>query len=256
MPMKASFIVLVTRAGAAGSSLAQRLRSEGWPARHCAPIALTGPADPRSCAERLAAALPADRVILTSPEAVRQAIKLVGAARFGASPVIVPGSGTAAVARKLGLTSVVSPEGSGDSEAMLALPELTTVTGLRILLLAAAGGRRLLEVELDKRGARVERLHVYRRQRSPVPEALISDIAGSEKLLTLISSGGVLDALQAELSPPAWQSVLAGSVVVPSERVAEMVRQVGGRSVIKADGAEDESFCRALHVAASTEQLR
>lgn len=254
--MQADSIVLVTRAGKAGSSLAARLDAEGWSAHHCPPVSLTGPLNRAACAEALFAALPADRVILTSPEGVRQAVALVGAEAFVDSIVIAPGPGTARLATALGLTRVVSPERSGDSEAMLNLPELMAVAGLRILILAAAGGRRLLEIELSKRGARVERLHVYRRLRCGLPDSLADDIARADHVISLISSGGALEALQAGLSEAAWQDVLAGLLLVPSRRVAELARQAGGQSVIDAGGADDESFCQALRAAASAGQLR
>lgn len=251
--MTARTIVLVTRAGAAGSNLANRLAAEGWQVHHCPPIDLTGPADPQTCAAELAAALPADRIILTSPEGVRQAVALVGAEGLGDSPVIVPGPGTAAVARAVGLADVVSPARSGDSEAMLALPALRDVAGLRILILAADGGRRLLETSLRERGARVQRLHVYRRLRRPLPDELIRDISGAGHVTTLISSGGALEAMQAGLSDAAWQNLLAGLILVPSARVAELARRAGAQWVINADGADDESFCQALRSATKAE---
>jgi uroporphyrinogen-III synthase len=254
--MKSSSILLVTRAGSPGASLAERLQSDGWPARHCPSIDLVGPVDPDACAARLAAMLPADRIILTSPEGARQAVALIGADAFAAIPVVVPGPGTAAVARKLGLARVVGPARSGDSEAMLALPELEAVEGMRILILAAAGGRLLLETELRRRGARVERLHVYRRLPAGLPEALVNDISSATQVITLISSGGALEALQAGLPESAWKGVLAGFMLVPSERVAGMARQAGARHVVNAQGADDESFCRALRAATSPGQLR
>ncbi len=239
-------MVLVTRTGSDGERLTRALRQAGWDALHCPPVRLEGPENAEAVARRLAEVLPVERIIMTSGEAIRQAVALVGHEVMSSIPVIVPGPGSARRARDLGLESVVSPESAGNSEAMLALPELNDVEGRSIAILAAAGGRALLETELRRRGARVERIHVYRRLDQALPEGLDQRIHQARQLTTLISSGGALLALESRLKPESWQKVLAGRVVAPSPRVAEMATRSGCRNVVQADGADDKSMLKAL----------
>jgi uroporphyrinogen-III synthase len=239
-------LVLVTRAGQAGERLTRLLSRYGQDAVHCSPVRLDGPEDPEAITQRLHELLPVDQVIMTSGEAIHQVVRLVGSEAFASIPIIVPGPGSARKAESLGLQSVISPPSAGNSEAMLKLPELDHVDGKSILIMAAAGGRRLLETELRRRGARVQRIHVYRRLDQVLPEGLDLRIRDANILSTLISSGGALQALESLLEPEAWRKVVAGRVVVPSPRVAEMASRSGCRNVIQADGADDESMLKAL----------
>jgi uroporphyrinogen-III synthase len=254
--MASSTIILVTRAGVAGAELTHRLEAGGWHALHCPSVRLVGPAAPERCARRLAALLPADRVIMTSPEGVRRAVELVGAAAFAEVPVIVPGPGTARVAREQGLARVISPAHSGDSEAMLALPELGSIAGLRILILAASGGRRLLEAVLRDGGADVHRVHVYRRLTVDFPGALVPKLLAADRVVSLISSGGALEALKASAPEPIWTRIMAGPVIVPSPRVAELAKKwMGSNRIHTAQGADDDAMVEALRSATSSAQL-
>ncbi len=239
-------LVLVTRTGVAGEKLAERLRQAGQDSVHCAPVRLAGPADRTAVAARLARMLPVDRVVMTSGEAIRQAVQLVGRDAFSSIPIIVPGPGSAREARDLDLPIVVSPSQAGNSEAMLDLPELTNIDGCTVVILAAAGGRTLLQDELQRRGARVERVHVYRRLHRALPQGLGQRIVHADQLTTLISSGGALQAMKSQLGSEAWAKLTASRMVVPSPRVAEMASEMGCRNVLEADGADDESMLKAL----------
>ena len=239
-------LVLVTRAGEPGRQLTRRIHDAGLSAMACPPIALVGPEDPQKAREDLDRLLPADRVVVTSGEALRQAVSLVGAERFGDRPVIVPGPGTAARARTLGLECVVHPPHGGDSEAMLALEELTSVRDLRVLILAAAGGRELLQRELARRGARVDRLHVYRRLPVPLPAELDARVAEAGATITLAASLGALEALQMRLDCAAGAKLRSGVVIVPSVRAADGARAMGWTRVVQAGGADDAAMLEAL----------
>lgn len=246
-------LVLVTRTGAAGADLVKRLRQAGREALHCPPVSLAGPADEKKATLSLTGLLPVDRVIMTSGEAIRRTAGLVGSKVFADTPVIVPGPGSAKQACGLGFENVLSPPAAGDSEAMLALPELQNVSGRTVFILAAAGGRRLLETELRERGATVHRVHVYRRLDNPLPEGLERRIRKADGLITLISSGGALEMLANGLVSDAWSRLALGRMVVPSKRVLGVARQMGCRDVVRADGADNESMLAVLDGPTSTE---
>jgi uroporphyrinogen-III synthase len=245
----ANTLFLVTRTNPDGQSLLQKLGELGEDAVHCPPVRLSGPDDPGSVAAQLLELLPVDRIIATSAEALRQAVALIGPTAFADTPTVVPGPGTARVARQLGLSKLAFPEQGGTSEAMLTLPELDQVNNFKVLILAAAGGRRLLESRLRERSARVKRVHVYQRHDQPLPDDLEDRILVSNDLVTLISSGGALEALHRQLSKNAWHQLAAGRVVVPSERVMQLACKLDCQQVINALGADDAAMLRSLGIA-------
>lgn len=238
--------VLVTRSGRDGRALAERLGAGPLSVSHYAPVALHGPSDPDAVRRELQTLLPADRLVAPSAEALRQLVKLVAPNRLARTPVVVPGRGTARVAAALGFDRVHAPDRDGTSERILDLPILRSVAGLRVLILAAAGGRRLIQETLAQRGAEVHRVHVYRRLPVPAPAELLETLAATDDLVTFLASGGALDGLREQLSAAAWQTLTAGLVIAPSSRVADLARAAGCRHTVAAAGADDASMLAAL----------
>lgn len=239
-------LVLITRTRPAAHELVRRVEALGMDPFECPPFELAGPEDPATVADDLLTALPADRVILTSHEAVRQAVKLAGVEALDRALLIVPGQGTAGVGRELGLRNIVFPERHGTSEAMLAMPELRDVEGLDVVILAAAGGRGLMGEVLERRGASVQRIHVYRRIACRLPERLDARIEASRNLVTLGASLEAVRGLDEGLSDSARGLVHAACLVVPSRRVAEQARQLGFERCFVAAGAGDDAMLAEL----------
>lgn len=244
MPKKP--LVLITRTRPAAKKLADKVVERGFEAWECPPFQLEPPLDPAAVADDLSTLLPADRVILTSHEAVRQAVALVGTEKLGRALLIVPGQGTSEVARKLGLKDVFYPERHGTSEAMLAMPELRDVDGLDILILAAAGGRGLMGRALDRRGALVERIHVYRRVPCDLPEGTSERILEAESLAILGASLESVTGLLERLSDEAAQKVRESPIIVPSQRIAARAVELGCTHCIVAAGASDDFMLKEL----------
>ncbi|MFW5816495.1 MAG: uroporphyrinogen-III synthase [Wenzhouxiangella sp.] len=244
--MKHEALILVTRSGEQGLRLCRWLQEKGLRAAHFAPVALAGPEDPQACRLELLSALPCDRLIVPSAEALRQAVALVGREALTGTTLIVPGPGTARLARELGFERVDFPPSGGTSEQILSLPSLQQVSGLRLLVLAAAGGRQTLGRELAGRGAKVRRLHVYRRLSQPIPARLEADLLASPEVITLLASGGAMGALEAALGSAAWTHLAGGLMIAPSLRVATLARAAGAGRVEVADGADHDAMLRAL----------
>jgi uroporphyrinogen-III synthase len=244
--MRDCTLVLVTRTRPGGRVLAERLQERGLDALECAPYELEGPERPRAVAEELLALLPADRVILTSQEAVRRAVELAGPEAFARALVIVPGEGTASVARDCGLDNVIYPERHGTSEAVLGMPELRDVEGLDVLILAAAGGRGLIGETLMRRGAEVERLHVYRRVARPLPDGMEQRILEAPAVITLAASQEAVTGLCDGLEQPARERLFVQPLVAPSERVARHAARLGFRKCSIAGGADNDAMLAEL----------
>ena len=244
--MQSSPLILVTRIGAAGQALRDRLLALGFQAEHFSPVRLIGPVDPAACRRELLAALPCDRLIVPSAEAMHRAVELVGIECLKNLPLIVPGRGSARLAEQSGFVDIAFPESGGTSEEILKLAGLQRVAGLRIVILAAADGRRTLGRQLAERGANVTRLHVYQRAPAPVPEDLEPRLLASESPITFLASGGALRALEGALQPATWSHLVSGAMVAPSERVATMARADGVHRVEVACGADDQAMIDAF----------
>ncbi|MDZ7790467.1 MAG: uroporphyrinogen-III synthase [Xanthomonadales bacterium] len=239
-------LVLITRTRPAAEDLAERVTELECEPFECAPFELEPPEHPKQVADDLATALPVDRVILTSHEAVRQAVSMVGTAPLNRVLIIVPGQGTASIARELGLDNVIYPERHGTSEAMLAMPELRDVEGLEVLILAAAGGRSLVGEVLEKRGAVVERIHVYRRVARALPRETPEKIASAKSVVTLGASLEAVTGLIEGLPESAAETVRSAPLIVPSQRVADHAARMGFRRCRIAGGASDDAMLAQL----------
>ena len=126
---------------------------------------------------------------------------------------------------------VVVPRSGYCSEALLALPALKAVRGEKIIIFRGGQGRDLLEQTLRSRGARVDYCELYHRLVDAHYREAIGELIRLESPLVLIYSGQVLDALLA-VAPESCLTKLKGlSVIVPSERVANLARSRGFNAV-------------------------
>lgn len=162
--------------------------------------------------------------------------------------LVAVGAGTASAMERTGLPSPLRPRRGSGTEALLALPELSTeaVARRRILIVRGVGGRELLRDTLVARGASVEYLEVYRRTRPAVSsqELLVHRgkvdaiaVTSAEALENLFAIGGL------EAKP--WLRTMA--LVTVSERIAELARSIGVKSPpMVANDASDEAIVAAL----------
>ncbi|WP_233350242.1 uroporphyrinogen-III synthase [Kushneria phosphatilytica] len=162
-------------------------------------------------------------VICTSPfaaECLSEAIEH----RWPQLPIgprfLATGASTAEVlGERLGIEAGAPPRGSGSaSEALLAMPELQTLTHQRVLLAAGEGGRTVIERTLADRGARVERLALYRRTLHPPRDEARRCLAAGRFQALLVTSAEQLEHLQK------WCTDASRSrpLIVSSERLATL----------------------------------
>jgi uroporphyrinogen-III synthase len=145
---------------------------------------------------------------------------------------LAPGPGTAAALAALGVGNVRVPTSTMDSEGLLALPELESVAGKRVVIFRGDSGRELLRSALEARGAQVTQVECYRRARPEGVAGLVE--AWRERrvdAVTITSSEG-LENLWAILGAES-RGYLAGTpVFVPHPRIAGHAQALGLREVI------------------------
>ena len=148
------------------------------------------------------------------------------------------GERTAALLQQAGIQAN-SPKGRQNSEELLQLPQLQQLKNQRIIIFRGVGGREILGSKLVERGARVEYCELYRRVVQP--EALA--VARQQKADCLIAHSGELITAMGEAKSTLFANT---PVVVPSERVAAIARQLGYNRVVSADNALPESMLAAV----------
>lgn len=218
-------IVVITRPAGTATALARRVRALGGMPLLLPGLALRGAADPVAARAGLSEALRDELLIFTSPAAVRHAAMLLPLQT--AARVLALGQGTARALRRHGIAAPLAPQRQ-DSEGLLAHPALDALSGRRVALIGAPGGRGMLREQLVARGAKLRELHVYRRAPPRLDrrhlEALLRLPASARVLL---SSAEALHNLRDRLPAPAWARLCAATAVVSSDRLDAAAQAAG-----------------------------
>ena len=168
--------IAVTRTRGQAGALVASLRGLGADAYELPTIRIEPPEDKTPFVEALAGVHGYDWIVFTSPngaEAFFKAFYTVheDARDLGGTRIAAIGNGTASKIREFRFGVDLVPE-EAVAESLLAAFKLEGVENLRMLLPRAAGARDLLAVELEKLGAIVDDVPVYR----TVPER--EDVSG------------------------------------------------------------------------------
>ncbi|MCY4264883.1 MAG: uroporphyrinogen-III synthase [Gammaproteobacteria bacterium] len=138
----------------------------------------------------------------------------------------------------------ICPSMGADSESVLALSALQDVVGKRIGIVRGQGGRELLATILTERGAVVDYIEVYSRQRVAHDQAEITKLEHCCDMIT-VHNGESLKILT-EICAKNMSQISLLPLVVPSQRILIQARQQGFSVVNDAGGADDQSMLDAL----------
>ncbi|WP_422135788.1 MULTISPECIES: uroporphyrinogen-III synthase [unclassified Endozoicomonas] len=134
----------------------------------------------------------------------------------------------------------------GDSEALLRLESLQQVSGEKILILKGKGGRELLENTLRNRGAQVDCLELYERQKPDYPEDYLNRLIKDHAINVILTSSGEILANTADYLSPALSQECC--LVVPSDRIARMPEAQAFKRVYTARGADNHAMISVLNL--------
>lgn len=159
------------------------------------------------------------------------------------------GRRTAEQADQWGIT-VNQPDQTMDSDALLAMPELQSVWGEKILICRGRGGLPRLGEVLHQRGAIVRYCELYERCLPPDAQQQVASIlqrnAGdTRKHIIPLFSGETLQNLLDVLQNLAFDPQHL-EVIVPGRRVAGLAQSLGYGKVICAYNASESSMLEAL----------
>ncbi|SEL76232.1 uroporphyrinogen-III synthase [Kosakonia sacchari] len=243
--------ILVTRPSPAGEELVSRLRTLGLVAWSFPLIEFTPGRELASLPERLAALTADDMVFALSQHAVTFAhahLQQLGL-HFPPQPhYFAIGRTTALALHTVSGIEVRYPHDREISEVLLQLPELQSVQGKHALILRGNGGREVLAETLATRGAEVEFCECYQRCAifyDGAEEAMRWHTRGVTTLV--ITSGEMMQQLFS-LIPPWYREnwLLRCRLVVASERLAHLARELGWQDIRVADNADNDALLRAL----------
>lgn len=183
-----------------------------------------------------------DLAIFVSPNAAEKGLSLIAGRREWPRKLkaAAVGSGGLKALEHHGVTGVIAPSGRFDSEALLELPALSLVYGMRIVVFRGIGGRELLSETLRERGALVEYAECYHRVRPDADPAPLLRAWSGDKLnaITVTSSEGLRNF--AEMIGTGGRERLPGTpLFVPHPRIAAAAHELGVRKVIVTGPGDD-----------------
>lgn len=183
-----------------------------------------------------------DLAIFISANAASKALALVRAQRAWppALRVATIGRGSERELQRQGFAEVIAPRERFDSEGLLALPELQSVQGKRVVIFRGQGGRELLAETLSARGATVEYAECYRRGLPQVdPAPLLARCARRELAAFTVTSSEGLANLREMLGEAGRACLQNTPLFAPHERIAAAARALSVRTVVQTDPGDE-----------------
>ena len=243
--------MLVTRPRDQAEHLARLIEVEGGEAIRFPVIEIAEPQDTRALLAIVDRLDEFGMAVFISPNAVNRAMNLILARRGGLPPglrVACVGRGSARELTHFGIEHPIVPTGRFDSEALLELPALREVAGIRIVIFRGEGGRELFGDTLTARGAGVEYAECYRRTRPTVDTTpLLRRWARGEVDIVTVTSVDGLHNLYDMLGKAGQSWLVRTPIVVVSDRMAAVCHELGFKAEpLIAAQAADEALVAAV----------
>lgn len=242
--------VVVTRPAHQAERLCRLIEAQGGTVICFPTLEILAPRDPAAILRIIERLGEYDVAIFTSPNAVEWALTPI-LARRGMPPdlkMAAVGKGSARALECFGVVVDWAPVTGFGSEALLSMSGLQDVTGLNIVIFKGEGGRELLGETLEKRGARLSYVEVYRRSRPKAdPDRLLCRWRRGEIHAVTATSTESLRNLFEMIGEVGQQWLRDTPLVIISERTRQAARGMGfNRSPVIAGEASDEAIVEAL----------
>jgi uroporphyrinogen-III synthase len=243
--------ILVTRPSPAGEELVSRLRTLGQVAWSFPLIEFSPGRELSMLVDQMNALQEGDLIFALSQHAVEFAhaqLQQAGREWPTAPRYFAIGRTTALALHTVSGADVRYPLDREISEVLLQLPELQNIAGKRALILRGNGGRELIGETLTARGADVDFCECYQRSAKNYEGAEEAMRWQSRGVTTVVvTSGEMLQQLWSLI--PQWYRehwLLRCRLLVVSERLAHLARELGWQDIKVADNADNDALLRAL----------
>ena len=253
--------VLVTRPEGQAAGLLAALEQAGAQACHypvMAISALTEPEHIQQCKQRIMALDEYQQVIFISSNAVHYGVDWIEQ-YWPQLPVGIQWHGIGKSTRKHLMAAglpILDGNSDGDghaesaamnSEALLQHENLQQLNGQKLLIIRGVGGREYLQQQLQQRGGQVNYAQCYQRGLVDKPLGEINQLIEQQGINTVcVNSGESLQNLCVLLGEAGLAAVKKHLLIVPSERVATIARQLGFGNIVTAANASDEAMVAAM----------
>ncbi len=244
--------IVITRPREQAVELALRIEQLGANALLFPLLEIEPVRDEQRLREQISRLKQADIAIFISPNAVRHGMAAIEAAGGIPSAVRVAavGQASAQALSTLSMAGVIAPTQRFDSEAVLALAEMQSVAGKRVMIFRGDGGRELLGDTLTARGARVEYVACYLRRK---PDMNVSRMIAAAPSAISVTSSEALNHLW-DMPGDTERTALAGMpLFVPHQRIATLAVQQGWHNVV-VTGSGDDGLLSGLVAWADTKR--
>jgi uroporphyrinogen-III synthase len=236
--------IVVTRPVAQAEPLATAIERNGGVALRFPVIEIGDVADATQLAAAAARIEEFDFAVFVSPNAIDKALGFITARRAWPARVraVAMGRGSERRLAAFGVRDALLPEGDSDSEALLRRPELQAerIRGRRVAIFRGNGGRELLGDTLTGRGARVERVECYRRDKPEVETApLLGQLAAGAVDAIIVSSSEGLRNLCEMLGAGAAERLRRLPLFLQHQRIAAEARRLGFTLIVSAASGDD-----------------
>ena len=242
--------VVVTRPEHQAGNLCRLIQAAGGQVILFPVLAIAAPQDPQAVLAVLQRLAQFDLAVFISPNAVDYGLRY--AAEVGGLPthlqIAAVGAGTARALQAAGHPPTLVPEHDFNSEALLALAALQQMTGKTVVIFRGEGGREHLADTLRSRGAQVEYVQVYRREKPPVDSAVLIEAWARHGISSIVVTSN--ESLQNlfDLVGSEGQAYLRDTqLVLVSQRAVELAHRLGvRRAPLVAERAGDDAIVAAL----------
>jgi len=250
-------VVLVTRPEHQASEFMQQIEVHGGKAISFPTIEIRPVESDTALIDKLTKINSYNMLIFISANAVNYCVKLLQALKIDSqeiqSKIAVIGKATNAAATSAGFNVSIKPSNGFNSEALLKLTELQheEVQSKSILIVRGVGGLEQLPDMLTKRGAIVSFAEVYER-RVPLNDVQVKRQQLSHNWTELaisdvtVTSNESLQNLYDMLETPARSEMLNAHLIVPSQRCAQLARQLGFKTFSVAKSAGNQHMIEAI----------
>lgn len=242
--------VLVTRPAAQADALCQRIEQHGGEVYRFPVLEIRASEQPQALSEAIERLDDYDWAFFVSANAVDMALTRILEQRSwpDALKIAVVGKRSAIELERFGLRAELVPEHKFNSEALLALPPMHQVDGLRCVIFRGNGGREYLADTLRERGAQVDYVEAYQRVRPAGDgDALLQHWRAGGIDIVQVNSEESLQNLIAMLGSAGQTLLRATPLLVVSERMLPRVRALGFKQTpLLAANATDRALLDAL----------
>jgi uroporphyrinogen-III synthase len=230
--------IVITRPREQAVGLVQRIAQLGGKPLLFPLLEITAVHDDQALHEQVSRLKQTDLAIFISPNAVRYGMAAIRAE--GELPASVKfatvGQGSAKALHSQGITHVIAPTERFDSEGLLALAELQSMAGNKVMIFRGDGGRELLGDTLRARGATVEYVTCYLRSKPAFDAGALLDSAPD---VITVTSSEALTYLWEMFDAQGRSGLAAMPLFVPHERIANAARQQGWQQVVITESGDD-----------------